>query len=135
MTCETPADHGLLIQRLQAIGEETRLSLLQLLSEGEHCVCDLQAELGAGQSLLSFHLKKLKDAGLITDRREGRWIYYRLIPESIAAMRAGLGELESRAHRVGVARENACCKESRPLTASTPRRTSDAISRSQETYE
>ena len=135
MTWETSVDHGLLIQRLQAIGEETRLSVLRLLSEGEHCVCDLQAELGAAQSLLSFHLKKLKDAGVITDRREGRWIYYRLIPESIAAMRAVLVELEARDDRVVLGRENACCRESRPLTASTPRRTSDAISRSQETYE
>lgn len=59
-----------------ALSDETRLRVLDLLKEGERCVCDLSLTLGAQQSRLSFHLRTLKEAGLVSDRREGRWIYY-----------------------------------------------------------
>ena len=61
-----------------ALSDETRLRILELLSRGEQCVCDLTDAMAAGQSRLSFHLKTLKDAGLVTDRPEGRWVYYTL---------------------------------------------------------
>jgi ArsR family transcriptional regulator len=48
------------------------------LREGEQCVCELTDVFKTGQSRLSFHLRVLKDAGLVTDRPEGRWIYYSL---------------------------------------------------------
>ncbi len=83
----------LLLQRFQAVAEETRLAILQLLNEGERCVCELQDELDAAQSRLSFHLKKLKDAGLVSDRRDGRWVYYSVVPEALEEMRAFLGEV------------------------------------------
>jgi ArsR family transcriptional regulator len=53
-----------------------------MLRDGEHCVCDLQSALDAAQSRLSFHLRVLKEAGLVTDRKEGRWSYYSLVPEA-----------------------------------------------------
>lgn len=59
------------------------MQIIERLSEGEQCVCDLTAMLKTGQSRLSFHLKTLKDAGILTDRREGRWVYYSLNPEVI----------------------------------------------------
>src|SRR3989454_8564514 len=59
-----------------ALSDQTRLEIVRLLSHGERCVCELQDVLGAAQSRLSFHLKTLKDAELVTDRREGRWVYY-----------------------------------------------------------
>jgi ArsR family transcriptional regulator, arsenate/arsenite/antimonite-responsive transcriptional repressor len=58
-----------------ARSDETRLEVLDMLRDGERCVCELQDELDAAQSRLSFHLKVLKQAGLVTDRREGRWSY------------------------------------------------------------
>ena len=58
-----------------ALADETRLDILDRLKEGECCVCELTDTLQTGQSRLSFHLKVLKDAGLIHDRPEGRWIY------------------------------------------------------------
>ena len=61
-----------------ALSDPTRLDLLNLLAGGEQCVCDLTAALKTGQSRLSFHLKVLKEAGLIKDRPEGRWMYYSL---------------------------------------------------------
>lgn len=64
-----------------ALSDETRLRLLACLSEGERCVCDLTALFETGQSRLSFHLKTLKEAGIVTDRRVGRWVYYSLNPD------------------------------------------------------
>lgn len=63
-----------------ALSDETRLEILERLKDGEQCVCDLTVALKTGQSRLSFHLKVLKDAELIKDRPEGRWIYY-LFPQ------------------------------------------------------
>lgn len=89
----TKTDTGALLGRFQAIAEETRFEIVRLLAGGERCVCDLQTELDAAQSRLSFHLKKLKDAGVITDRRDGRWVYYSLVPEALEEMRSFLGEV------------------------------------------
>ncbi|MET0514219.1 MAG: metalloregulator ArsR/SmtB family transcription factor [Nitrospiraceae bacterium] len=61
-----------------ALSDETRVRLIERLGEGEQCVCDLTDSFKTGQSRLSFHLKVLKDAGLVIDRREGRWVYYSL---------------------------------------------------------
>jgi ArsR family transcriptional regulator len=68
-----------------ALSDETRLAILDMLRDGEQCVCELQDALDAAQSRLSFHLKVLKDAGLVRDRREGRWSYYTLVPETLQA--------------------------------------------------
>jgi len=81
-----PLDRVLL--GLKAVADEKRLGIIVSLAGGERCVCELQESLDAGQSLLSFHLKTLKEAGLVTDRREGRWVYYSLDREA-------LGELEA----------------------------------------
>jgi ArsR family transcriptional regulator len=92
METQTQFTDPVLVQRFQAVAEETRLRIVRLLSRGELCVCELQGELDAAQSRLSFHLKKLKDAGVIADRKQGRWVYYRLVPEALEEMRAVLGE-------------------------------------------
>ncbi len=61
-----------------ALADPIRLKIVALLGDGERCVCDLTEALDIAQSLLSFHLRTLKDAGVVTDRREGRWNYYSL---------------------------------------------------------
>src|ERR1041385_2026767 len=66
-----------------ALSDPTRLRRVALLRGGERCVCDLTDALEAGQSRLSFHLKTLKDAGVVLDRKEGRWVYYRLNQERV----------------------------------------------------
>ncbi len=83
MATSLQIDHGRGAQLFHALSDETRLALLDLLRGGEKCVCDLQGALGAAQSRLSFHLGVLKDAGLVTDRKEGRWSYYRITPEAL----------------------------------------------------
>jgi len=87
----TTHDNGAILHRFQAIAEETRFRIIQFLARGERCVCDIQDELGAAQPRLSFHLRKLKEAGLVVDRREGRWVYYSLVPESIDEVLVFLG--------------------------------------------
>ena len=67
-----------------ALSDATRLGILEMLGGGEQCVCDLQSALDAGQSRLSFHLRVLRDAGLVTDRKEGRWSYYAPVPDALA---------------------------------------------------
>ena len=66
-----------------ALSDATRLAALDMLRDGERCVCELQDELDVAQSRLSFHLKVLKDAGLVSDRREGRWSYYTIVPGAL----------------------------------------------------
>jgi ArsR family transcriptional regulator len=66
-----------------ALADETRLGIIDRLKDGERCVCELTDLLHTGQSRLSFHLKVLKDAGIVHDRPEGRWIYYSINEDAI----------------------------------------------------
>lgn len=91
MTSSTRSLDELLVV-LKAVADEKRLNIVTLLAGGERCVCELQESLGAGQSLLSFHLRTLKEAGLVSDRREGRWVYYSLIPEVLGDLERFLRE-------------------------------------------
>ena len=81
-----PAVDAALLRVLQALSDENRLRILEVLRGGEHCVCELQASLEMGQSLLSHHLRVLREAGLVRDRRDGRWIYYALAPETLGRL-------------------------------------------------
>ena len=69
-----------------ALSDETRLAIVGRLRGGELCVCELMDLLDAAQSRLSFHLRVLRDAGVVTDRREGRWVYYALRPAAFDAL-------------------------------------------------
>ena len=88
-------DLSALTTKFHALSDETRLRIIDMLRGGERCVCDLTEALDAGQSRLSFHRKVLKDAKLVTDRREGRWAYYALAPDAFAQLEEFVGELPS----------------------------------------
>ena len=62
----------------KALGDETRLRIVALLSHGELCVCHFEAALGLTQSNTSRQLGVLKNAGIVESRRDGSWVYYRL---------------------------------------------------------
>lgn len=89
----TPADLTRLARVFHALSDETRLALVAMLQKGERCVCDLTEAFGTGQSRLSFHLKVLKEAGLVRDRREGRWVYYSMVPGALEGLEEALSEL------------------------------------------
>ena len=92
-----PAGERLALDRVQqllrALAEPIRLRVVQALQDGERCVCDLTCDLDLAQSKLSFHLRVLKEAGLIRSRQDGRWIYYRLEPSALLLLRNWLGQL------------------------------------------
>lgn len=90
-----------------ALSDETRLQVIERLSEGEQCVCDLTGMLDTTQSRLSFHLKALKDAGILTDRREGRWVYYALNAEVIEEVEQFVSSLKAHSRRLRSASK--CC--------------------------
>jgi ArsR family transcriptional regulator len=86
-------------EHFKALADPSRLRITVLLSRGELCVCDLTAVLGLPQSTISRHMGKLKSAGLVTDRRAGKWVHYQLttdpFPAGIAlAVSEHLAELE-----------------------------------------
>ncbi len=76
-----------------ALSDSLRLKIVQLLREQELCVCDLCDRLNVNQSKLSFHLKTLKEAKLISPRQSGRWIYYSLNLPQLALLEQYLGDL------------------------------------------
>lgn len=66
----------------KALADETRLRILNLLVQGELCVCDIMAVLDVGQSKASRHLAYLRNVGLVNDRRSGVWMHYSLAKPS-----------------------------------------------------
>lgn len=63
---------------LKIVSVESRLKLLCILKNGEHCVCEMMEHVDMSQSLTSHHLKDLKEAGLVVDKKRGKWVYYSL---------------------------------------------------------
>ncbi|MBE9137574.1 winged helix-turn-helix transcriptional regulator [Nodosilinea sp. LEGE 07088] len=82
-----------LVARFKALADPLRLEVIELLRSQEMCVCDLCDRMDIAQSKLSFHLKTLREAGLITARQEGRWIYYSLNPAEFGELDAYLSTL------------------------------------------
>lgn len=93
------------IELFHALSDETRLEIIELLRRGERCVCELTDTLDAAQSRLSFHLRVLKDAGVVRDRKDGRWVYYELDAEVFEEMETLVSEMKPRALK----RTEPCC--------------------------
>ncbi|ATB46262.1 MULTISPECIES: ArsR/SmtB family transcription factor [Myxococcaceae] len=77
----------------KALGDETRLRIVALLSHGELCVCHFESALGLTQSNTSRQLGVLKNAGVVEARRDGSWVYYRLAPQMEEVCKAQLEAL------------------------------------------
>jgi ArsR family transcriptional regulator len=75
---------------LQAVADPIRWSVLSTLAQAPRCVCDLQEQVPIAANLLSYHLKVLRESGLVTTSRRGRWVDYALAPDAPARMRAAL---------------------------------------------
>jgi ArsR family transcriptional regulator len=85
------------IELFHALSDETRLEIIELLRKGERCVCDLTDTLDAAQSRLSFHLRVLKDAGIVRDRKDGRWVHYELVAETFEEVETLVDGMKPRA--------------------------------------
>jgi ArsR family transcriptional regulator, arsenate/arsenite/antimonite-responsive transcriptional repressor len=92
-------------QLFHALSDQIRVDVVMLLLDGEHCVCELMDDLRLAQSRLSWHLKTLNDAGIISGRREGRWNYYSLNADVLGEARGILDGLKPRR----LAPRTACC--------------------------
>jgi ArsR family transcriptional regulator len=93
------------IELFHALSDETRLEIIELLRRGERCVCELTDSLDAAQSRLSFHLRVLKDAGVVRDRKNGRWVHYELDAEVFEEMEVLISGMKPRL----VGRAESCC--------------------------
>jgi ArsR family transcriptional regulator, arsenate/arsenite/antimonite-responsive transcriptional repressor len=106
---KTPVDLARAAQLFHALSDETRLGVIEMLRNGERCVCDLQEELDAAQSRLSFHLRVLKEAGLVVDRRDGRWSYYSIDPAALKEVHDLSNALQPSKLRI-LSRTSDCCR-------------------------
>ena len=75
---------------LQAVADPVRWSVLSMLAEAPRCVCKLQEQIPIAGNLLSYHLKVLREAGLVTTSRRGRWVDYALAHDAQERMREAL---------------------------------------------
>ncbi|MFI2030418.1 ArsR/SmtB family transcription factor [Streptomyces buecherae] len=90
----SPADAVTMAAMFKALGDPVRLRLFSKVAshpDGEACVCDI-ADVGVSQPTVSHHLKKLREAGLLTSERRGTWIYYRIAPSVLAALSVMLSD-------------------------------------------
>ncbi len=95
------------IELFHALSDETRLEIIELLRKGERCVCELTDTLDAAQSRLSFHLRVLKDAGIVRDRKDGRWVYYELEPDAFEEVETLVSGMKPRV--LPIRHAEACC--------------------------
>jgi ArsR family transcriptional regulator len=104
----------------QALGDPTRLRLMNLMTGGEVCVCFFVAVLGEPQPKISRHLAYLRHAGLVEGRRDGKWIHYRIadpLPpgaERLMATLLGLFATDRNMRREREALATACCSTNLP---------------------
>lgn len=96
----------------QALSDTTRLKIIDLLSCGEMCACEILEHLTILQSTLSYHMKKLTDVNLVLARKEGPWVHYRLNNEFIEEF---IHFMELISHP----KEECICKHKSPCTNST----------------
>lgn len=90
----------------KAFGDENRIQILQLLKDGEKCACHLLEEMKITQPTLSHHMKLLCDAGIVTGRKEGKWMHYSISEKGLREMEKYLAQLIPEKKR-----EKSCCKK------------------------
>ncbi len=88
------------IKILKALGDETRLRIIQLLMTREKCVCEIHPNISVGQSTTSTHLRKLKNAGIIKSRREGKKVYYKIIDKRVIDVLRALDDKIARKSKI-----------------------------------
>jgi ArsR family transcriptional regulator len=99
--CCTPVFEGVLDEDaaiemapvLGALADPVRLRIVSMLAaapDGAACGCDLETPLNLSQPTVSHHLKILREAGIVEGNRQGRWVYYRVVPERLDELRGAL---------------------------------------------
>lgn len=89
----------------QALSDPRRLAIVELLADGEMCLCDISGRLGMSNALASHHIKKLREAGLVITDRKGSWLHCRLDAPVFESLAEKIGDLASRGAEV----RSTCC--------------------------
>lgn len=92
----------------RALADPLRAHIVELLANEQLCVCHLTEELGVAQTLVSHHLRVLRDAGLVEGERWRYWTYYRLRPDTLHDLAERLADLAARAPEADAARRPCC---------------------------
>ena len=100
------------VDMLKALADERRLRIVELLASGERCICDLAVTLDASDALVSHHVKRLREAGLVRTHRVGAWLHCSLEPLAFARLSSELSRVAGLADEVA----------SRPTFVSCPTR-------------
>lgn len=90
-------------QVFKAIGDETRLKIIEMLSCGEMCACDILEYFNITQPTLSYHMKILSDSGIVIARKEGSWVFYNNNAELI-------NEINKFWNKISIPQDNCICK-------------------------
>jgi ArsR family transcriptional regulator len=107
MATSARTDYTRAARLFHALSDEIRLEVIDLLRDGERCVCELTDALEIAQPRLSWHLRALKEAGVLTDRRDGRWVYYSLARDTFEEAESVLSVLKPAARRLPT--RSSCC--------------------------
>lgn len=92
----------------KAFCDENRIRILQLLVTGEKCACKILEELKITQPTLSHHMKILCDSGIVTGRKEGKWMYYSISKDGVDLARSCLDEITNVNSSVS---DKSCCEK------------------------
>ncbi|WP_334072827.1 ArsR/SmtB family transcription factor [Paenibacillus sp. A14] len=101
-----------MVKILKLLADKTRLTLLDILGDGERCVCDLVEALQTTQPNISQHLRKLREAGLVQETRRGHWAYYKLTVDHLPYVKATLEAVpttEARRKLQKPSTDSSCC--------------------------
>ncbi len=79
---------------MKALGDETRVKIFDMLSQGERCACKILDEFAITQSTLSYHMKILCDCGLVNGRRDGIWMRYTINPDTLEQVKDFFNRIE-----------------------------------------
>ena len=97
------------VRKIKALTDENRLAIMLALQHGEKCGCVLLEELNITQSTLSHHMRILCDSDLVVGRKDGKWMYYSISPEGVAAFREMIGTYARCDCEDGNKTGNCCC--------------------------
>ena len=95
-------------QVFKALGDETRLKILTMLTKGKTCACYILEEFHFTQPTLSYHMKQLTDSGLVNAEKKGKWVYYSINKERVELLRSLITEINELAEATG------CCEVGNP---------------------
>jgi len=94
------------LQILKALGDETRLNIVEFLLDGKKCVCEIFPYVKRTQSTVSIHLNNLEDLGILESRREGKKIFYKIKDIRVCDIFKALGE-----HKDKILKCGCCCEK------------------------